>query len=250
MPNGLDDRFWEIDCLRGVAIVMMVSYHLAWDLAFVGLADIDVVRGGWLVFQRATATIFLLLVGVSLQLSGTRARLAQRSQRAVWRRQIRRGFTVLGWGMMVSLITWIVLREAFVRFGILHLIGVSLLLASPFLALGVWNLVLGAGLIVVGGALQTVTVDGPWLLWLGLRPADFATVDYYPLLPWFGVVLIGLGLGQLLYRDYVRQIALPDLAGAAPVRLLRWLGQHALAIYLLHQPVLFMLLAPALLTHG
>jgi uncharacterized membrane protein len=241
-PVSRGQRFWEVDCLRGLAIIMMVIYHLMWDLSYVGVTDVNVFEGFWLGFQRATASLFLLLVGVSLQLSGARARLTHRSQAAVWRRQLRRGLTVFAWGMVVTLATWLLLRDAFVRFGILHLIGLSMLLAYPFLRLGPWNLALGAGLIAAGRLLQEVTVDAPWLLWLGLRPQNFYTVDYFPLLPWFGVVLIGLAVGDLVYRDDTRRLALPDLSALPPVSLVSWLGRHSLAIYLLHQPLLIALL--------
>ncbi|MCA9869819.1 MAG: DUF1624 domain-containing protein, partial [Anaerolineae bacterium] len=29
-------RLWEIDALRGIAIIMMVVYHLLWDLSSMG----------------------------------------------------------------------------------------------------------------------------------------------------------------------------------------------------------------------
>ena len=35
-----------------------------------------------------------------------------------------------------------------------------------------------------------------WLLPLGIHPATFFSVDYEPIFPWFGVVLIGMGLGE------------------------------------------------------
>ena len=238
LPRSIAQRFWEVDCLRGLAIVMMIIFHLTWDLSYFGVIDVNVFQGGWLVFQRTIATTFLLLVGVSLQLGAARAWLLQRSPAAIWRRHLRRGLTVLAAGLVVSIATWLALGDGFVRFGILHLIGVSMLLAYPFLRMGAWNLVFGGSVIMLGQWIQGVVVDFPWLLWLGLKPRAFYTVDYFPLLPWFGVVLIGLVIGDLAYRDYARRLPLPDLSALLPVRLLIWLGRHSLPIYLLHQPVL------------
>jgi uncharacterized membrane protein len=66
--------------------------------------------------------------------------------------------------------------------------------------------------------------------------------DYRPLLPWFGMVLIGLFFGNLVYGDGRRPAGLPS---AAPVlaRPLLPLGRNSLAIYLVHQPVMVALLA-------
>jgi uncharacterized membrane protein len=33
------DRFWEVDALRGMAVVMMVAYHLLYDLYYFGITD-------------------------------------------------------------------------------------------------------------------------------------------------------------------------------------------------------------------
>lgn len=67
-------RFWEIDALRGVAIIMMVIYHLLWDLYFFAvLPNIALQVGFWKYYQRTTASLFLTLVGVSLVVSYKRA---------------------------------------------------------------------------------------------------------------------------------------------------------------------------------
>jgi uncharacterized membrane protein len=235
-------RLWEVDCLRGVAIVMMVILHLLWDLYYFGVTDIDPFSGFWLWFQRATASLFLLVVGVSVYLSVSRSRLVLKSETAVWLRQVRRGLIVFGCGLLVTLMTWLFIREGVVVFGILHLIGVSIMLAYPFLRLGAWNLALGLAMVAAGAWLQPRSVDFPWLVWLGLKPDGFYTVDYFPMLPWFGVVLIGLFIGGVAYDGTGRRFNLPDLSPAPPVRLLRFLGRHSLLIYLVHQPALIALL--------
>ena len=240
-PPVTQTRFWEVDALRGVAILMMATYHLVWDLREFDIAEVDPYRGFWRLFARATATLFLLLVGVSIQLRAGRA--ADRGDgAAVLGRQVRRGLIVFGAGMVVTLATWLFIREGVVVFGILHLIGVSMILAYPFLRLGRLNLLLAAVLIAAGVALQEVVVDFPWLVWLGLMPTGFYSVDYFPLLPWFGVVLVGLFLGHSAYTGYERRFPLPPLGAAPPVQLLAALGRHSLLIYLIHQPLLIALL--------
>ena len=69
MENRQMARFWEADLLRGVAIVLMVLYHLAFDLDYFAVYQIDVISGFWLAAARISASLFLLLVGLSLTLS-------------------------------------------------------------------------------------------------------------------------------------------------------------------------------------
>jgi uncharacterized membrane protein len=81
----------------------------------------------------------------------------------------------------------------------------------------------------------TVMVDFPWLLWFGFVPTQFYTLDYFPLLPWFGVVLIGIFLGNNLYQNNTRSFRLKDHSQLIINRVLCFLGRHSLIIYLLHQ---------------
>jgi uncharacterized membrane protein len=40
MERSLNVRFWEVDSLRGLAIIMMVTYHFIFDLTFFGIPSI------------------------------------------------------------------------------------------------------------------------------------------------------------------------------------------------------------------
>ena len=66
------DRFWEVDAARGVAIIMMIVYHSAYDLDTLGGYDIQSTTGPWALFADVTAGLFLFLVGVSLAISRAR----------------------------------------------------------------------------------------------------------------------------------------------------------------------------------
>jgi uncharacterized membrane protein len=242
MDLNLNERFWEIDLLRGIAIVMMIAFHVVYDLDYFGGSLRTVHSGFWFYVARATATIFLLLVGISLTLSFSRALRHQQSEKPLYLKYLTRGLKIFSWGLLITVTTWLFLREEFIVWGILHLIGIAIMLAFPLLQLRSGNLVLGIGVIALGIGLKNVTVNVPWLLWLGLTPAHFQTLDYFPLLPWFGVVLIGVFLGNSFYSNYTRHFTLGDRFDVPPVRLLEFLGQHSLFIYLVHQPVLIAVL--------
>jgi uncharacterized membrane protein len=241
MVDSPTARFWEVDLLRGVAIVLMVLYHFVFDLDYFAVCDIEVSSGFPLAFARLTASLFLLLVGLSLTLSHSRSRLLGQEGRFFFR-LLKRSAWILGLALGISIVTYLVMGRGFIIFGVLHLIALSLLLAYPFLRLHMANFILGLLCILLGVYLQTVCVDSPWLLWLGLAPPDFYSVDYFPLFPWFGVILMGMGLGDLFYTGYKRRVDLPDLSSSYFVRSLALLGQNSLSVYLIHQPVLIALL--------
>ena len=233
-------RFWEIDFLRGIAIVIMIIYHLLYDMNYFGQYNINLYSVFWLYFAPATAAVFIFLVGISLTLSFSKAKKLSKvkSKSKLFLKYLQRGIKIFSWGLVMTLVTWVFLREGFVIFGALHLIGISIILAYPFLKLRLWNLLIGILLIFLGLYLKGLTFNFYWLVWLGFKPAHFYTVDYFPLLPWFGVILVGLFFGNLFYPDYSRKFQLPDFSDFSIIKSFCFLGKHSLLIYLLHQPLM------------
>jgi uncharacterized membrane protein len=97
---------------------------------------------------------------------------------------------VFGAGMLVTVVTLLAVGDEFVRFGILHLAGLSIIFTTPFLSRSAqFSLLTGIALIAAGWLANGIPVSFPWLIPLGVRQDGVRMVDYYPLLPWFGVVL-------------------------------------------------------------
>ena len=223
-------RIWEIDAFRGICIVAMVAIHLLYDLmtgyGFAFLEDSGV-------FQ-----FFLNWGGVPfIALSGLCATLGSHP--------VRRGLTVLIGGAVCSAATWLLYaldfapKSLIIYFGVLHCLGFCMLLWPVFRHLSGWLLILlGAALAGFGLFLQAGSLAGSWYAMpLGFPPPGFASSDYFPLLPNLGYFLSGSALGKLLYAKKVTLF--PKVNPGAPlIAGLRFCGQHALAIYLLHQPVI------------
>ncbi|OYT63768.1 hypothetical protein B6U67_01935 [Methanosarcinales archaeon ex4484_138] len=231
------NRFWEIDLTRGIAIIAMVAYHLSYDLNYFNVYGVDINSGFWWYLARSTAVTFLLLVGVSLTLSYSKTKI-QTPEKNTYRKYLKRGFDIFMLGLAITATTWLLLEEGTILFGILPLIGVSIILAYPFLQYRYLNFIAGVIIISIGIHLKSVTINSPYLFWMGLRPEYFYTLDYFPILPWFGVILIGLFLGNLLYYNSTRMFNLWNQPKNPIVTLFCLIGRHSLPIYLAHQPVL------------
>src|SRR5687768_10568920 len=189
---------------------MMIIYHTTYDLDNLGGYDIQSTTVYWTLFADVTAGLFLFLVGVSLAISRAKTSLTG------WRlfsKYLARGSMILAYGVLLTVI-FLALNMGVVAFGILHLIGVSIILAYPFLKLRLTNLVLGSLIFVAGQYVlaQDLASESFWLLPFGVVPEGVMMPDYRPLLPWFGVVLIGLSFGNLVYASGSRPASLPNEA--------------------------------------
>lgn len=224
-------RLPVVDLARGLAIAQMIVYHFIYDLTYFGWLHFDMTsEPEWIAWRNAIVSQFLLVSGVGVGLGDA----AGRSGARFWRRWVQ----VAAAAALVSIGSAWMFGPRLIWFGILHFIAVALLLARPLPALGPWNLAIGAALLAVGLSVHDPRFDPAWTSWIGLVAHKPPTEDYVPLLPWFGVVAIGVGAAELWRR---RGFALPaslQRLGSSPARALRWLGRWPLTIYLVHQPIM------------
>jgi uncharacterized membrane protein len=223
-------RFALLDAARGTAIAMMFSFHFCFDLNYFGFTHWNFYTDPfWLHYRTVIVSSFLLVMGVSLYLA---------HHRAIRWRQYRRRLLILALcAGLVSASSYFFAHERFIFFGILHFITVASLLGLLFLRLYWINLGLGVLLITLGSQIKLAFFDQPLLQWFGLMTHKPITEDYVPLLPWFGVVLLGLFFAHFAYT---RQHFLPLFHWRLEqplARLLRLAGRHSLLIYMVHQPI-------------
>lgn len=222
-------RIWELDALRGLCILGMVVFHLIYDMTQLYRLVSWQLPPFWNAVQLAGGVVFVVLSGLCVTL-GTHT--------------LRRGAVVFGAGMLCTLVTAALAwpdpagSSMVIRFGVLHCLGICMLLWALFRRLPTRVLAIVAiAILAAGWHFDSLTVSCRWLFPLGLTSPTFSSGDYFPLAPNFGWFLLGACLGRLLYKQKVS--LLPKVnENLPPLRLLRFCGRHSLFIYLLHQPVL------------
>ena len=224
-------RFWEIDFARGVAVLMMAIFHFVWDLNYFGFIQGNIYSGFWGLLQKATATLFLLLVGVALSIT------YYRHKNDYAKRFLKRGIIVFGFGLLITASTFIFFRESFIYFGILQLISASIIFSIPFAGKKYLNFLLGIAVIALPLLYDLRNVGQPLLVWLGFATPQ-AALDFFPIFPWFGVVLVGLAIGDSLYKDAERKFTIEKPENAV-ADFLQLIGKNALFVYFIHQAILF-----------
>jgi uncharacterized membrane protein len=186
--------------------------------------------------SHTVASAFLGLAGVSLALAHRRGL----NQRAFWRRL----GIIAGAASLVTAGSVVFAPGEGIFFGILHCIAAASLIAAPFVRAPAWaSLAIGFAAIAAPFQVHSSLFDPPWLLWLGLGEALPNTLDWRPLLPWAGVVFLGLGLART--QGAMARLTSPKRwrAESAPSSAICFAGRHSLPIYLVHQPILIGLLA-------
>ena len=233
-------RIWELDALRGVCILCVIVVHFLFDLSFFGGLDLTL-PAGYVFIQEYGGAIFVVLSGVCVTLGS---------------KSVRRGLIVFACGMLITAVTYGMYRlgmsgaDVVVKFGVLHLLGVCMLVYPAFKKLPPAALaLLGLAIAITGYAIRGVVVPQHWLFPLGLTYEGFTSSDYFPLFPQLGYFLIGAAIGKTAYRE--KRTFLPGAFQQTPVaRFFCWCGRQSLFIYLLHQPIVYGLLEFVLLLRG
>ena len=237
-------RFWQLDALRGAALLNMLAYHALYDWVYVfGRPSgwYDIAAPGCHVWQQYICWSFLLISGFSFALS---------------KKALRHGLVTGVCALVLTAVTVLVMPEEQILFGVLHLDACAILL-TVLLRPALDRLPAGAGL--AGAALLFALTNQlpygylgfeglhlfalpqglytPNWFWLGFPDLTrFYSADYFPLLPW----LFLFWCGYFAYRCLA-----PRLGGYTPgkapsaLRPLCAVGGRTLLIYMLHQPVIY-----------
>ena len=217
----------------------MICFHFLYDLNFFGIINISLYTGVFFYLAYGTASLFILLFGLSLTLKYQQMQSMSTTSKTIPLYFIYRGMKIFFLGLIITIVTYVLIPDRFIIFGILHFIGMALLICYPFLKMVKENIVLGVLIIIFGWVIRQTGVDFSWGLAFGFIPYGFSTVDYFPLFPWFGVALLGIALGNMIYKNGKRQFHLSKKWSQCPIPLFCFLGRNSLIIYFFHQPILF-----------
>ena len=233
------ERIWELDAFRGICIICVVAVHLIFDLQY--FAGLNFTTPRWFDFiQTNGGVLFIILSGICVTLG---------------HRFLKRGLIVFGAGMLITLVTIIMYKigvadkDIIIYFGVLHLLGVCMMLYGILRKLPTWllfvieNILVLAGFWLMYSGIHTKGANAADLLIIiGVTPRSFMSSDYFPLLPFLGWFILGIVLGRTLYEK--QQTLFPKFPYKSwPVRALSFIGRHSIWIYLLHQPVISGILA-------
>lgn len=245
-------RYRILDEIRGITLCSMILYHAVWDLVYMFGYDWAWYRSDFAyLWQQSICWCFILLSGFCFSMG---------------RRKRRRGLIVFGAGTLVTVVTHLVMPAQKVRFGVLTMLGVSMLLmvlCEKIMALlfpeKKWTIswkYIGLGTCAVlffltrdlnlhhlgFEGIRLCRLPDAWyrgndfMTFLGFTGSGFYSTDYFSLMPWFFL----FACGYFFYHIAKGNNWLDKLSEEKKnIRFLSWMGRHSLVIYMLHQPVIY-----------
>lgn len=207
----------------------MIIYHLIFDLNFFLNANIDPLSGIWLIIGRISATLFILLAGMV-----TASISIHNNQKTARKKNLSRAGKILCASLVVSIATYYFSPENTVYLGILHFLGLAILISTLLNKTAAINGILALIFFASGTLLFRLEMPQFIGILLGNPPENFSSFDYFPLLPWLGIYYLGMIIEQYRSRSK-KYYCNTESAIFTPARVI---GRYSLPVYLLHQPLL------------
>lgn len=226
-PSTNRGRLHGLDFTRGLACLSMPIFHTVYNLYSVGLIDTKWTKHlFWEIYQVLGLSTFVFVSGAAFTLS---------TQRGIyWQRILKRALKLGAIALVITLATYLIMPDRFIRFGVIHFFTITILLAPFLRSLSKTLIVLGVAIATVGILLPEKGVyPNEWLYITGLMSNRPPSLDYIPLIPWFGVFIMGMWMGHWLPKPTSKT---DPTTWMRPVI---WLGKHSLAFYLIHQVVIY-----------
>lgn len=231
-----EKRFYELDIIKSVAVILMVVFHYFYMYYLIGkpLMDID----NTLLSLSATLshTSFIVLFGVNLSISYSRSK-KKRKLDEYYNKQIKRAILYLCIGSIISFVSYRLIPDKFIFFGIFQFLAMSVL-GSQMFVFSEMSSIIG---LVIFSLLSTLTnksfknniVNNI----LGLN-TGFSSIDYFPFIPYFIYVLLGMVAGHILYKNGERTYNMDSLDNHVEknkfLKFLVYISKNSLIIYILH----------------
>jgi len=243
MSRKSDTRAYELDAMRGLAMIFVIWMHISWDLRYIfDLADCRYLDAPW--FEGAMHPFFLVIfVGVS----GVCCTFS--------RSNVRRGIKLISVALGLTAVTVVATygfgADCLIIFNVLHLLSCGIFiyalvefvekkakidhkLTNVLLGLfGIYGIILGDTI-----SYFNRTVNCPLLIPTGIiMDCTPGMADYMPLFPWIGVFMVGALVGRVCYKDK-KTVFPPKFKATRKITApLEFIGRHSLVIYIVHQPV-------------
>lgn len=252
--NKSKNRIALIDELRGLALILMIIYHACYLAKYeFSIPFAATAYSALKPIRPFVAFLFIFISGISCSFSKS---------------NLKRGLRVIAAAAVITAVTVFVLPligmpDEQIYFGILHLLGSCMLLYAAaqavlgkqlqragtktvvafaailfFMYLFTYNisdryLGLGGLRIPLPERLFTTNLLAP----LGFFAPDFYSADYYPIFPHVFLFFTGVCAGKLINRFEV-----PEWTKKERIKPLAFAGRHTFIVYILHQPVIYILL--------
>ena len=234
------NRYIEIDILKGVAVFCMIFFHIFYYANQYGFKELEYDTQLLKIIAKVAQIIFITCVGINLVISKKKSEKKKESKKMYIMKSIKRIVKLAFFAICMSLFTYFVFGDKYVKFGILHFISLSSLLLFMFVDKEyIIKIIIGIlSIFYIIKKMKPYTLQNllpsPIGFIFGLN-SNYSSIDHFPIIPWMILMCIGILIGNYI----VTYEPEPIIKKNENFTLLENAGKHSLEIYAIHWLVLY-----------
>ncbi|MDO5726112.1 MAG: heparan-alpha-glucosaminide N-acetyltransferase [Tissierellia bacterium] len=224
--NENKNRYELIDALRGLTIISMALYHFMYDLKIINLGDYSWVTNPFVSFwQRSILISFIFISGISWNFS---------------KRPLKNGILLTVLGLIITFITTKFIPQERIVWGVLNFFGAAYLLMiifdKLFKKIDMRFVFIISFIMIFYFPKLDFLKDYSFGFIFGATNNNFYSADYVPILPWIFIFIMGYAFWNI-FKEKEKFNKIMEIR----IGFLSSIGKNSLIIYLLHQPILYLI---------
>ena len=257
-------RFVEIDVVKGVAVLLMMFFHYFYLGKHMNVVNANTDSGLLYLCAKIAHTTFIIASGMNLAIS-----TSGKSSDEYIPKKVKRGLYLLAVGLIISYLTKMEFGDSYVKFGIMHFIGIATILSAFIVKVPILTYVISAGILLIHIILKTPSVKSkfydicgrnPFMCFIsGIMNLKYDSLDHFSLIPYLGYFLLGSAIAFTCYKiknvenEYndenydsddngrkIKVLGLLDKYQDNPiVKGFAWIGKRSMMFYIVHFTILY-----------
>lgn len=260
-------RFVEIDVVKGVAVLLMMFFHYFYLGKHMNVVNANTDSGLLYLCAKIAHTTFIIASGMNLAIS-----TSGKSSEEYIPKKVKRGLYLLAVGLIISYLTKIEFGDSYVKFGIMHFMGIATILSTFVMKVPILTYVISAGILLIHILLKTPSIKNrffevceknPFMCFIsGIMNLKYDSLDHFSLIPYLGYFLLGSAIAFTCYKiknvendlsqevtynsnydDNGRKIEalgfLDKYQDNPIVKGLAWVGKRSMMFYVVHFTILY-----------
>lgn len=230
-------RLEKLDIFRWVAIFLMIIFHLNYTL--INIFSINLLNFSntfWFIIWKISVFLFIFISWIWFFLA------EKKYNKKIIKKYIKVSAFLWIIAIFISIITYFILDwQQYIKFWIIHFFSLSFLLLLIFRLFKFYNLFLWT-IILIYGLYFIPIINSEYFYYLWFTYPWFKSADYYPIIPYFWIMLYWYIFA--LFLDKIGKIYIFKIKGKNNFiwTLLSYMWKKSLLIYIIHQPIIILIL--------